>query len=106
MTNEEIKYEVALVRCSYEDELKQSYPARWQSNQRTMDIYSIGRWVSDRYKGKVSEDRRRELLWYFNRIVRAESNPFDAAALTILIGDSGQELAPYYKTFFRERKGS
>jgi hypothetical protein len=104
MDREEIRREVGLVRDGYEKELRASQPPNWTPDRRTLDLFSIGKWLSARFEGKVSEDRRRAVLLHFGRIVRAESDPFAAAEAAVEIGDSGRELEEHYKTFFRERK--
>lgn len=104
MNKEEIRREVDLVREGYEKELRASQPPNWSPDRRTLDVIFIGRWLSARFSGSLTEDRRRELILYFGRIVRAEEDPFLAAEAVVDIGASGRELEEHYKTFFRERK--
>lgn len=90
-----IKEEVDKYRGIYEAALKLGQPVNWNADQRTKDIWCIGKWMN----GYLPESRRIELLWYFNRIVRSEQDPFDAAQKVIDKFDSGAPLEPQYQKF-------
>ncbi len=92
---------VARNRASYEAYIRQQNTKTWTPDQRTLDIYCLGRWLNDLLASGDDENRRR-LLWYFNRIVRAEQDPFEA--MRQVLGCLNSPLPTHYQTFSRSRR--
>jgi hypothetical protein len=56
----------------------------WTCDQRTKDIFCLTQWLDEELSMRLcpSEDRIQQ-LWFFNRRCRAETDLYDAAAVTI-----------------------
>jgi hypothetical protein len=96
-----IRAEMEPDRAKYEAQLMEGQPPRYTPDQRTRDIWCLGKWIDAKLEG---QERRIEMLWYFNRTVRAEEDPFEVAAVVMNTYANGEPLADWYQRYFRERK--
>jgi hypothetical protein len=102
-TAERVSEELKLEREEHEKALYLGQPPNWRPNPRTADIYCIGAWLRRRFAANQSmtPERRIQLLIHFNRIVRAELDPYEPAAVVMNLAASGAELEPHYQTYSR-----
>jgi len=89
-----------------EEGLRAGRPEGWRCDQRTADVWCLGRLIDERASGEDGE-RRRELGWAFSRMVRSSEDPFAAAAevLTALEdGTPADEVSKFHWTAKNHRK--
>ena len=103
MNKMEVWSSVELERPRYERELRQGQPETWSCDQRTRDVWCIGRWLQERYD-HLPGDRKRELLSLFNRIIRPVDDVFYAAQLVVEAGDLGGDTNNVSKDFWTARR--
>lgn len=96
-----VRAEIEPDRAKYEAQLREGQAPNYTPDQRTKDLWCLGKWINAKLDG---DDRRIELLWYFNRTVRAEEDPFVVAARVINKHLNGEPIEEVYTRFFRERK--
>ncbi len=98
-----VRSELEPHRPLYEAKLREGQPERWKADQRTTDLFCLGRWLNDVLTAMpdITEARRIQMLWYFNRTVRAEDDPFEVAAVVMNTALTGRELEPHYQTYSR-----
>jgi len=87
------------LRDTYEAKLREGQPATWQCDQRTKDLWCLSQLIIARYYD-LDGDRRRDLNWMFNRIVRSVEDPFEAAAVVIYVGDKGLNTEDYSQNYW------
>lgn len=96
-----IKEKIELNRTRYEDLLRIGQAPNWQTDQRTRDLWCLGKWIDEELEG---HERRIEIMWYFNRTVRAEQNPFEVAAVVMNKCYSGEVIEEHYKRYYHQRR--
>jgi len=103
---EQLLLELEPHKSRFEAKMREGQPPQWNANQRAIDIYCIGLFLIEKFEADVNlaEDRRHQLIWFFNRTVRAEDDPFIVGANVMDTYLSGKELAFYYQHSFIERK--
>lgn len=95
-----IRAEMEPDRAKFEAQLREGQPPNYTPDQRTRDIWCLGKWIDQKLSG---DGRRIEMLLYFNRIVRAEEDVFEVVARVMNLHASGKPLEDHYQRFFRER---
>jgi hypothetical protein len=90
---------VESVRDIYEAKLYLGQSETWQCDQRTKDLWCLSHLIDDRYSNLDSE-RRKDLGWAFNRMVRSAENPFEVAAIIIHVGDNDLKIEDYSKDYW------
>lgn len=83
--------------------LREGQPEGWKCDQRTSDVWCLTRWLDERFSCLDSE-RRRTLLWFFNRIVRSSDDVFEVAALVAKVGDEGLSIDEHAKDFWTAKR--
>lgn len=83
--------------------LKDGRPENWTCDTRTGDVWCLSQWLSERFKA-LGDDRRRELLWMFSRIVRSVENVFEAASVVVHVGDNGLSIDDYAKDYWTAKR--
>lgn len=99
VTLDQIERSVNLVREQNELHLRSQFPPTWIPHKRVLDIYCIGRWLNNELSS-LSDERRQTLLWYFNRIVRSNDDPYAAAQETLQYVN--KDLPKHYKRFYKQ----
>lgn len=99
MTPELLHQQVDIVREIYEQQLKMGQPETWQCDQRTRDLWCLSHFIDDRFSN-LSSERRRDLGWMFNRIVRSVEDPFEAASVVVKVGDDNLNIDDYTKDYW------
>lgn len=98
--SEMIRADLEPARARYEAQLREGQTPHWIPDQRTKDLWCLGKWIDAKLSG---DTRRIEMLHYFNRIVRAEQDPFAVAAVVMNTHLNGTPLQDCYQRFYRER---
>jgi len=93
---------VERLRDLYEAQLRLGQSETWQCDQRTRDLWCLSHFIDDRY-ADLDSDRRRDLGWAFNRMVRSAEDPFEVAAIVIHVGDNGLAIEDYSKDYWTAR---
>jgi hypothetical protein len=102
---EKIKEGLERERPEFLASLYEGQPKNWSPNPRTADIYCLGAWLRRRLSEMpITPERQIQLVWYFNRILRAEDDLFSVAAHVMEIAVSGRELEPHYASYFKSRR--
>ena len=94
-----IRLLVDSVRDIYEAKLRLGQPDTWQCDQRTRDLWCLSHLIDDRFSN-LDGDRRRDLGWAFNRMVRSAEDPFEVAAIIVHVGDNGLVIEDYSKDYW------
>lgn len=97
-----LKIQVEIVREVYENQLQMGQSETWACDQRTKDLWCLSHFIDDRFSN-LPGDRRRDLGWMFNRIVRSVEEPFEAACIVIHVGDNGLNTEDYSKDYWTAR---
>lgn len=103
LSGNDIRRELEVDRRRFEDALKAGQQPNWQCDQRTRDLWCLGHWLMERYM-PIEGDRRRELVWLFDRIARSSEDLFASAALVVGIGDHGGSVDDVGKDFWTARR--
>lgn len=93
---------VESLRDLYETKLYLGQSETWQCDQRTKDLWCLSHLIDDRYS-HLDGDRRRDLGWAFNRMVRSAEDPFKVAAIIIHVGDNDLKIEDYSKDYWTAR---
>ncbi len=93
---------VEAARERYEGELRSGRAPTWQCDQRTRDVWCLGRLIDERFAG-LEPERRRELGWAFSRMVRSAEDPFEVGAIVVRVGDEGLDVGEYSKNYWTAR---
>jgi hypothetical protein len=96
MDANEIREAVEADRERLESGLRAGQPPTWQCDQRTRDVWCLGRLIDERFAG-LDPERRRELGWAFSRMVRSAEDPFEVAARVVRTGDAGSDVGDITK---------
>lgn len=90
---------VESLREPYEAKLYLGQSETWQCDQRTKDLWCLSHLIDDRY-ANLDSDRRRDLGWAFNRMVRSVEDPFTVAVIIIDVGDNDLNIEDYSKDYW------
>lgn len=97
-TSERVQTELLTKRAEYEAKIRKGQQPNWSPNKRALDIGCLGFWLQEQLK-----TRQAELLVHFGRIVRAEQDPFEAAAEVMNIYSEERPLESHYQGFKAKR---
>jgi hypothetical protein len=101
-TAQQVRELLAPVRELYLDQLRLGQSPTWACDERTADLWCLGHLIDDRFANLPSE-RRRDLGWAFNRMVRSAEDPFEVAAIILYVGDNGLAIDDYSKDYWTAR---
>ena len=87
------------LRDLYEAKLYLGQPETWACDQRTKDLWCLSHLIDDRYSN-LDDNRRRDLGWAFNRMVRSAEDPFEVAVIILNVGDNNLAIEDYSKYFW------
>lgn len=93
-----VKTELEPDRERFEVKLRMGQMPTWSCDQRTRDIWCIGKWLGERFS-VLPDEQRIQYQWYFNRTVRAEEEPFEVAAKVMnkhLMGEPIEDVFTRY----------
>lgn len=103
LSEADVRREVDVDRQRFTTALAVGQQPNWHCDQRTLDLWCIGQWLMERYK-HIDGERRRELLWLFNRIARSSEDLFVSATLVVDLGDHGGNVDDVGKDFWTARR--
>ena len=99
ITVEYLKAQVEIVRETYEIQLSMGQSETWSCDQRTKDLWCLSHFIDDRFSN-LPEERRKDLGWAFNRMVRSVEDPFEAGCIVVHVGDNDLIIEDYSKDFW------
>jgi len=102
MNYNQVKNLVESLRDLYEAKLFLGQSETWICDQRTRDLWCISHLIDDRYSN-LDNERRKNLGWAFNRMVRSVEDPFQVAFIIIHIGDNDLNIEDYSKDYWTAR---
>ena len=95
-----VKTELDPHRERFEALLRVGQMPTWSCDQRTKDLWCLGKWLSEQF-AVLPDEQRIQYQWYFNRKVRAEDQPFEVAAMVMnkhLMGEAIEDVYTRYST--------
>jgi hypothetical protein len=93
-----VRTELEPDRMRFEESLREGQMPTWSCDQRTKDIWCLGKWIGEKFSA-LSDEQRIQYQWYFNRTVRAEDDPFEVIAKIMnkhLLNESIEEVFTRY----------
>lgn len=96
---DQLHAQIDIVREVYENQLRMGQSETWTCDQRTKDLWCLSHFIDDRFS-HLTPERRKDLGWAFNRMVRSAEDPFDVAVVVINVGDNDLNIEDYSKDYW------
>jgi hypothetical protein len=98
-----VKTELEPDRMRFEESLREGQMPTWSCDQRTKDLWCLGKWLSEQF-AVLPDEQRIQYQWYFNRKVRAEDQPFEVAAMVMNLHLMGEPIEDVYTRYSIDRR--
>lgn len=81
LTGDDVRLDETPLRSQLLESLRVGQPERWKPDVRTCDLWSLAKWLELKLTTEsCPDDKRRSLLWFFNRKARAAEDLYGLAA--------------------------